>query len=286
MLTSDSTRFGDIVRMLFQRRVLLLIGLGAGLALGSLVAVVSKPMYRAEVLVAPVEKGAGGLGQFAGQLGGLASLAGVALGGALKDDQASLAMLQSHLLSRLLIEENNLLPVLYSKKWDAQKGAWLSMDAKRIPTLWDAEQRFSRKVRRVSEDRRTGLITVTVVWSDPRLAAKWADSLVATADRLLRQRAVETSRTNIAFLQKQLDNTNLVEVRQSIYRLLEDQLKEQMLAQGGSEYAFKVLDPAVVPEKPVGPSTPILILGGSLAGLFLTSCMVLLWSGTTAPRRL
>lgn len=275
---SLSDRIDVSLILLWRHRTRLVVSALIGALLGLLVGLVSTPRYKADVLLSPIKHGvgSGGLRQLSSQLGGLASLAGAALGGGLGDDESAPAMLRSHVLARQIIEQDDLVPVLFAKKWDATNKRWKARDAKDIPTLWDAERLFSRKVRRVTEDRRTGLITVTVVWSDPHLAEQWARKLVNTADRELRARAVNTAKANIDFLQEQLDSTSIVEVRQSIYRLLEDQLKELMLARGGPEYAFKVLDPAVEPEEPIGPSVPVLILGGALAALFLSAFLTLL----------
>jgi uncharacterized protein involved in exopolysaccharide biosynthesis len=104
--------------------------------------------------------------------------------------------------------------------------------------------------------------------------------------RNLRVRAIAVAKDNIDFLQGQLNEISILEVRQSIYRLLEDQIKEMMLAQGGAEYAFKVLDPAVVPEQPIGPGKTLLSAAGLLVGLLLACVTILLpmrWGIASSP---
>lgn len=56
-----------------------------------------------------------------GRLGGLASLAGAALGGGGNKD-AYLEYLTSHDFTARFIEDEKLLPVLFHRKWDAQRG--------------------------------------------------------------------------------------------------------------------------------------------------------------------
>ncbi len=262
----------------------LLVGGVVGASLGLGIALLSPPSYQADVLLAPVKHsgGAGGLQALSGQLGGIASLAGVSLGGD-SEEASSVAMLKSRLLATQLIEEENLLPVLFAKKWDAARKQWKSGAADESPTVWDGERRFSKKVRRVSEDRKTGLVTLTVVWTDPGMASHWATELVSRTNRLVRARAIETAQTNITYLRQQLDVTNIVEVRQSIYRLLEEQLKQMMLAQGDNEYAFKVLDPAVSPRKPSGPGAAVLTVAGALLG-GLIACALVLLLGSYRPK--
>jgi uncharacterized protein involved in exopolysaccharide biosynthesis len=274
-----------IVRLLGGHWKRLVAGAVAGAGAGLLMALLFVPMYRAEVLVAPISHSAGaGLGLSA-RLGGLASIAGISLGGGLDDSNVSVAMLNSRLLAREVVKEGELLPVLFADKWDAKAGKWKTI-SDNIPSLWDGEHMFSRKVRRINEDRRTGLIVVAAVWNDPQLAALWANELVTRADRNLRVRAIAVAKDNIDFLQGQLNEISILEVRQSIYRLLEDQIKEMMLAQGGAEYAFKVLDPAVVPEQPIGPGKTLLSAAGLLVGLLLACVTILLpmrWGIASSP---
>src|SRR5665213_1171050 len=71
-----------------------------------------KPMYRSEVIVWPADSPSG-LSQLGGQLGGLASLAGINLGGGggKKSDEA-LAFLRSRAFTAAFIQRHELMPVL------------------------------------------------------------------------------------------------------------------------------------------------------------------------------
>lgn len=283
MRNQQAIQPGYVSTELVKSRWRILMGALAGSVLGVASSFLTDPTYQVDVLLAPVKhsSGAGGLQGLSGQLGGIASLAGVSLG-AESEDAASIAMLKSRLLARAIIEEDQLLPMLFSKKWDAAQKNWKSQNPEDIPSLWDGERRFSKKVRRVSEDRKTGLVTLTVAWSDPTVAAKWAGDLVGKTNQLLRARAIETAKINIDYLRQQLDATSIFEVRQSIYRLLEGQMKEMMMAQGNIEYAFKILDPAVAPDEPSGPSRAILAIGGAAVGFFL-SCLIVLTLSSSKP---
>lgn len=269
--------FREICIFLWKSRWRLLSATVIGAALGLAISVVSRPLYKAEVLLAPVDRQSSGLQGLAGQLGGLASLTGIQFSGLGNSDGIPLAMLTSRALISHVIEERQLLPVLFSDRWDTAANRWKAGGKKRPPTLWEAERLFSREVLRVREDRATGLISVEILWRDPGTSADWANELVSRADAMLRARAVETAEGNISFLEKQLDATSIVEIRQSVYRLIEEQLKELMLARGGSEYAYRVLDPATVPERKVGPSAAVLMAAGALVALLivLSGCIAL-----------
>ena len=121
-------------------------------------------------------------------------------------------------------------------------------------------------------------------WKDAALAAGWANELVALANEILRQRAIEKSKANLAYLDTQLEKATVVEVRQAIYRLIEAEFKNVMIAQGTSDYAFKVIDPAVTPEKKVKPKRMLITAVGLLLGFLISSFYALMNGSRTTFR--
>jgi uncharacterized protein involved in exopolysaccharide biosynthesis len=219
---------------------------GAGFSYGYL----APKQYDATVMISPVLEDSstarlGGLGSLAAQYGGLASLAGINLPGRARKDEA-LAVLQSELLTQRYISENNLLQVLYSDEWDGVNRRWTSSDP---PTLWKAYRLFDKRIRKVSEDRKSGLVILSIRWTDAATAARWANDLVRLTNSYLREKAIDESERNIKYLNEQATKNNIVEVQKAIASLLQDEINRQMLARGRDEYALKVIDPAFVPEK-------------------------------------
>ncbi len=170
------------------------------------------------------------------QLGGLAALAGVTSSGGSRAE--ALATLQSDLLTQRYIREQNLLPILYSRRWDATKRVWKVADTKQVPTVWQANERFA-DIRTVSDDKKTGLIIVAVTWSDRELAAKWANDLVDLTNNYMRQKAIEQAESNMAYLRDQVEKTNILEMRGIIYSLMQNELKNAMMARGTQEFAIQ-----------------------------------------------
>ncbi len=232
------------------------------------------PQYRADVLVQPVSD-ADEQDQYAGllgQLGGIAGLTGVKMDSR-ENKHKSIATLKSRQFTERFIEQEKLLPILFADLWDTDKGHW-RLDAKdKVPTLLDAYELFNGKVRRVTEDRMTGLVTLSISWSDPQLAADWANRMIQAVNTRLRQSVVEDSNKAITYLQAQLKQTSVVELQDVLHRLVESEMKEVILANINEEYAFRVIDPAVMPEKPFSPKIALLavlgVISGTLMGLFL-----------------
>jgi uncharacterized protein involved in exopolysaccharide biosynthesis len=241
--------------------------------LGSVVAIVyallATPIYRSEVLVQPrlEAKGGGGLGGLGFSFGGLADLAGFpfAAGG---DRAVAIATLRSRALIETFIRENQLLPKLYESAWDSNAKNWNDPDPKNAPTVWEAYNDFTSGILIVTEDKKTGLVTVAVEWKDPQVAAQWANDLVARANAHMRAVAIREGERNLAYLEGQSRQIGQVELREALYGLVEAELKKLMLAKGGDEFAFKTIDPAVVPERKIRPKRRQIAILGFLAGGF------------------
>jgi uncharacterized protein involved in exopolysaccharide biosynthesis len=243
------------------------IGIFTGIFIAGSVALalVLTPKYRSEVVVSPADSSSG-LGDL-GQLGGLASLAGINIGGAggKKSDEA-LEYLRSRAFTAAFIQRHGLMPILFAKKWDPVRQQW--RDPADPPTLADGVERFSKKIRQIAEDRRTGIVTVSVIWSDRFAAAQWANWLVAEADMALRERSVAEQSRSIEYLKTEAAKTSTVEIQSAISKVMETELKNAMVARTRDSYAFKVIDPASVrdPKDRDSPNKPLIVVLGALLG--------------------
>jgi uncharacterized protein involved in exopolysaccharide biosynthesis len=220
-------------------------------------------------------------------LSGIASQFGLGALGLGSDWQSNrkaeaLATLQSRVLTQTYVREKNLLPILFDSNWDKASSRW-KPDLSHEPTYWDANDLFSRRIRKVNEDRKTNIITLTIAWKDRYLAAQWANDLVARTNAYLRQKALDQSERNLTYLDAELKRTNLIEAQQAIYKLVENELKTTMLARGNEQYAFTVVDPAVVPQKPTSPRRLLTITLALFGGLALGSIWVLMRHPPTEP---
>ena len=95
----------------------------------------------------------------------------------------------------------------------------------------------------------------------------WANELVSRINHHEKQLAIKEAEKSIAYLKEQLAKTSVVEMQQAIYQLMEAQTKKIMLANVRDQYAFKVIDPAVVPEKKIKPNRKLIVVLGFMLGL-------------------
>lgn len=232
-------------------------------------ALLSDKVYQAQVVVTTAEDSSEGLrGLLSGQLGSLASLAGIG-GGALTGKRAEyVALLTSNALLREFIEERNLLPVLFPEIWNATEKRWEPGWFGRPPRVGDGVERFLGRILS-TELTKEGLITISVEWTNAQVASEWANALVARVNEHVRERTIADARRGMEFLEREVKQGHAVSVQTGLYRLQEANLNKIMLATVQPDYALRVIDPAVAPLKPIRPRWLLLtalgiVLGGAL----------------------
>jgi len=240
----------------------LIASISAAFAAGSVAyTLLSPPWYSANVLLAPVKEKTSL--DLPGQLAGLAGLVGIGSGGT--GSVEAIAVLKSRDFARAFIEDQALLPILFSEDWDATAGRWKLAEP---PDLRLAVKLFDEKVREVNEDRKTGLVTLSIEWKDPKLAAAWANLLAIRLNDHMRQRALAEADANVIYLRHELEATTVVMLQQSISRLLESEMQKLMLARGNAEFAFRIIDRAEVPRINWARRILIVVLAALIGGIF------------------
>ena len=217
-------------------------------------ALLAQEWYRAEVVLAPADK-KGGMSGALSQLSGLASLAGVSVGGG--EGSQPLAVLKSKDFAREFITDMKLMPVLLKDQKDDK------------PTDIRDALRVFETVRTVSDDKKTGLVTLGVRWKDADTAALWANELARRVNAWLRAEALQEAERNVAYLQKEMAATSVVSLQQSMGRVLEGEMQKLMLARGNEQFAFKVIDRATPPKIRDAPKRSLIAIVATLAGGFL-----------------
>jgi uncharacterized protein involved in exopolysaccharide biosynthesis len=268
----------ELIARLWQRRWWVAASMLAFTLIAAIVAFATTPVYRSAVVVVPasIERNSisGGLASALGQLGGLASLAGIEVGGSAQETEEALAVLKSRRFTEVFINERKLLPKLFHRQWDASRGAWR---AGTPPTAAKAYKYFNKRVRNITQDKKTGLVTMQIDWTDAQEAADWANELVQRLNAEMRTRAIDKANASLGYLEKELNLTSTVETREAINRLIEAQIKQRMLANVTTEYAFRVVDKALPadPDDPVKPQKVLLLALGPVAGLGFGIVMVI-----------
>ena len=250
--------------------------------------------YKASAVVSPAQSGGSSLGAMAGQLGGLASLAGINIGsGESNETQEAMEIMQSWGFMEAFIQTHDLQVPIYaaigwdkgsnslklnSDLYDATSERWLIEGSaggeKRAPSSWQLYQSFKSRVA-VSQDKTSGLINISVEYYSPQIAKQWVDLFIITINDYMRARKLEQVNRNIEYLTAQIDKTAIADMREVFYQLVEEQTKSKMLAEASPEYAFVTVSRAMVPEQKSQPKRALVCILGTLLGGMLSVLWVL-----------
>lgn len=223
-------------------------------------------VFKAETLLAPAQEEKTAASSALSQFGGFAAMAGVTIP-ADSDMERVLATLKTRVFLKKFIQEKNLLPYIFKDFWEAASRSWkLPADQEAFIT----EDGISPLLEAIEVDQdKTGLITLSISWTDPELAAQWANNLVKQLNEQLREQAITDSQKRVVYLEQELAKTTLQDMRTVLYNLLESEKQKAMLANVNEDFALEVIDPAVPPENREKPKLKLIVTLGGVCGGFL-----------------
>lgn len=179
-------------------------------------------------------------------------------------------VMQARLISRdftmRFLERANVFRLFYPEQWDAEKQRWVDGFS---PDHGESFTRFRDEVREVGSDEETDIITVNMSWPDPVVARDLANQYVAEFNEFMRERTKQDVQRKQEFLHEELRRSDILEIQQSLYRLIEAQTAIAMLASAREEYALEIIDPAATPYKSFNMSRKRKVMLGTFAGTFL-----------------
>lgn len=239
------------------------------------------PVYQAAIVVLPTTgtNGMAGGGGMAGSLGGLGSILGLGQSQSHVAIEAE-ALLKSQDFVEQFIQDHGLMRQLFANRWNATKSRWRTswIPNSGPPTLYEAYRLFVDKVRSVEQNKK-GVITVTIDWTNPAYAARWANAMIRDINQEMRQRAIRRAQAMIDALNNELKTAHTVEERDAIAHGLVSYVRARALAQARPDYAFTVISSAVPPNKRdyIRPQRLLYLIGGPALGFLFALFVLVTW---------
>ncbi len=199
----------ELWEILLKRKKLIFSFFTIGLVLATVVSFLMKPVYRSEASVIPVSSQ---------PTSGIAELAGQFLGIQIKGENTSskiMAVLKSRTLRERVVKKLNLVEIL----------------AKEVPKGRDplsVAVSSLEEIITVSSDRKTGLITIGVEYTDKELAKLIATAVLEELKQILKEKALTVAKANRLFLESQLKETE-EDLRKALEEFALFQKKEKIL---------------------------------------------------------
>jgi uncharacterized protein involved in exopolysaccharide biosynthesis len=182
-------------------RPLLLFAMGTAFGTGLVSLFLIPKVYEAKATILPIEGAEGSLVSALNTLGGLA---GIPLAQKQTSSQTLVAVLESISLAEGVISRLDLMKEFFKGDWDLAKGNWKNPD--KAPPLEDGIRKLKSMVS-IQQDRKTGVVTIKVEYTDPRLAAAIANTYVEELDRFINKNALSMAKRQRIFLEGQVEGT-------------------------------------------------------------------------------
>jgi len=270
----DELSLTQLLKVLLEYKLLIIV-FTALTTLSAIYYVSTLPtIYKSGVLMIPAEgANSGGGSNLSAGLGGLADMAGIAIGGGnnFSSTEQSFARLKTRSFLINHIKEKSLKPILFANQWSKSEKEWIDKE----PSDRDSAELLMGMIDAGSHPRsKAGLMSLTVIMKNPVNPNKIADianELVSSMNFDAKQRAILEGKKSISFLEKELESTIVINAQAILYNLIEQQTAKIMMANVRDEFIFKVIDPAVIPKGPEVKPTLMYILIGVTLGIFLGS---------------
>lgn len=254
--------------------------------------------YRSVALLMPnsQNQAAVGLGGLSSQIGGLASLAGINLGGGSGDKTSyALQVLKSREFLFDFFTSNNLKEEIMavdgwnrstntftydSDVYDENSKTWVretKAPFKPEPSLQEVYEEFAKENFSVSQNEDTGMVSISITHYSPYLAKELVDKLVSAINHTVKQQDLQEATKSIKYLELELQKTTESGMQTMFYQLIEQQQQTLMLTKVRDDYVLKIVDKAIVPEEKSKPKRAIIVvLGGILGGILSTMGVLIL----------
>jgi LPS O-antigen subunit length determinant protein (WzzB/FepE family) len=184
--------------------------------------------------------------------------------------EEALATLTSRKFVEGFIDDNNALKIIFFESWDDTKDEW-KIELDEVPSISDG---YDLIVNNLDISLDNSLITVEFLFGNKEVASI-LNSLIYDVNSYIRKESISDSQSNISFLQKEIEKTQLSASREMLYRIVEQQTQSIMLANTREDYAFKIIDPAIEPKNPAGPNRKLIVIIGLLLGSLISVIAVI-----------
>ena len=252
-------------------------------------------IYESKALLASTSS-SNGISNALRSYSGIASLAGVSLPGNSDDSNSAKAIAK---ISSLSFFESDVLPFIFLpnlmalKAWNPKTNSLIYDEAiyikdsntwgrnssktqTTIPTAQESFRKFNEDHLSVSEDNKTGFITISIKHQSPYIAKKWTELIVNQINSFYRQKDKVESEKAVSYLNQKIATTNLSEVKQSVADLLQEEIQKLTLIEANKLYVFSYIDSPAVMEKKSEPARSLICILFALMGMLLSILIVLI----------
>lgn len=292
IIKEDSIDLSILMSRLWKDKIFIIV-ISFGIALvGVIYSLMLTNIYMSVSKLGPSESyqsSASGGGLSSSGLGSLAALAGVNLSSSsssISKVQIAIETAKSKDFYRYHVVKRNLLPaLLFIKGFDQQSENVIYDEAYYDPVnnTWpngmpniNAGYKALHTNFAISQDKRTGVITMTMKSSHPQLSKIMLENLITDLNEYLKSKDSKEAKAALDYLTRQAEQTGSPEMKRGLVNLALQKSSILMVSEISDQYALTYIDSANVPIEKVSPRRSIIVLIFGLVGIFLGSVISIL----------
>lgn len=186
----DEINLLDYWRVIIKRWRIIALIFWASVIAAAIVSLLMTPIYQAKVTIMPIESSGGRLSSALRSLGSVPFVGGMlpSIGGASANKLE--AVLKSRTMAEDVIQSLDLIKILFEEPQDEP------------PSLQDAVRSLTG-ITKFADDKK-GLISISVEYKDPGIAADIANQFTVALKRFLNENALSMAKRNRIFIENQL----------------------------------------------------------------------------------
>ena len=250
-------------------------------------------IFESKALLSPVQESSSLISQSLGQFDRLATFTGINLPDEANTTNSKKAV---ELMGSLSFFENHIMPNIFlpdlmaAESWDKEKNIivydervfqknsniWVkdNSDSKQlIPSAQKSFKVFKDSHFNMYKDNKNGYIVLSIKHFSPLIAKQWVEIIFKEINSFYKQKDKLQSEKAVTFLNKQITQNNLSEVKKATSSLLEKEIQKLTLIEANKDYVFEYIYPPSVMEEKVEPIRTVIVflffLFGTLLGVII-----------------
>ncbi|MCD6265524.1 MAG: lipopolysaccharide biosynthesis protein [Deltaproteobacteria bacterium] len=186
----DEINLLDYWRVIIKRWRIIALIFFASVLTSAIVSLLMTPIYQAKATIMPIESSGGRLSSALRSLESLPFVGGMLPGAGGASASKLVAVLKSRTMAEDVIQALDLIKILFEEPQDEP------------PTLQDAVRSLS-EMTKIADDKK-GLISISVEYKDPGIAADIANQFTVALKKFLNENALSMAKRNRIFIEDQL----------------------------------------------------------------------------------
>ena len=163
--------------------------------------------------------------------------------------------------------------------YNTRSNTWIrdfSYPQQQIPSAQESFEEFETVHLGLSEDKKSGFITLSIKHQSPFVAKQWVELIVNEINAFYRQKDKLESEKAVSYLNQQISMTGLSEIKQVLAQLLQEETKKLTLIEANQYYVFDYIDPPAIMEEKSEPKRALICILSLLLGGMLGIVLVLM----------